>query len=223
MQTRHRPRVGRVGWSSGRAAQATGTSFVVLRRALAESPLVRVLLNLLLDGDVLLLDLLDVDAGASGSPSRRRRTPFRYPRASLAATRVQPRAPRGEQRWWLREYSLLLSAFVCMVAHPCGVKSHGSAHLASVCISSHQSARASSLTWLVRVEPCQSRESLAYMPRDSCATLPACASAPVHVQAHIHMHIQVFNWLHVIACGCLWVLVLSGRLWSLLVPCGCLD
>ena len=37
----------------------------------------RVLLDLLLDGDVLLLDLLDVDAGAFGSPSRRRRTPSR--------------------------------------------------------------------------------------------------------------------------------------------------
>ena len=101
-------------------------------------------------------------------------------------------------------YSLLLPAFVCMVAPPCGAKAHGSAHMASVCISSHQSARASSLTWLVRVEPCQSRESLAYMPRDSCATPPACASAPVHVEAHIHMHIQVYNWLHVIACGCLY-------------------
>ena len=37
------------------------------------------------------------------------------------------------------------------------------------------------------------------------------------------MHIQVFNWLHVIACGCVWVLVLSGRMWLLLVPCGILD
>ena len=35
------------------------------------------LLDLLLDGDVLLLDLLDVDAGASGSPSRRPRAPSR--------------------------------------------------------------------------------------------------------------------------------------------------
>jgi hypothetical protein len=66
-------------------------------------------------------------------------------------------------------YSLLLSAFVCMVAHPCGVKSHGSALLASVCISSHQSARASWLTWLVRLDPCHSREPLAYMHHDSCA------------------------------------------------------
>ena len=69
--------VGRVGWSSGRVALASGRSFVVLRQALAESPLVRVLLDLLLDGGVLLLDLLDVDAGASGSPSRRPRAPSR--------------------------------------------------------------------------------------------------------------------------------------------------
>ena len=69
--------VGRVGRSSGRVALAPGRSFVVLRRALAESPLVRVLLDLLLDGDVLILDLLDVDAGASGSPSRRPRAPSR--------------------------------------------------------------------------------------------------------------------------------------------------
>ena len=40
----------------------------------------RVLLDLLLDGDVLLLDLLDVDAGASGSPSRWPRAPSRGPR-----------------------------------------------------------------------------------------------------------------------------------------------
>ena len=36
----------------------------------AKGSLVRVLLDLLLDGDVLLRDVLDVDAGASGSPSR---------------------------------------------------------------------------------------------------------------------------------------------------------
>ena len=40
-------------------------------------------------------------------------------------------------------YFLLLSAFVCVVAHPCGVKSHGGALLTAVCITSHQSARAS--------------------------------------------------------------------------------
>ena len=72
-------------------------------------------------------------------------------------------------------YSLLLSAFVCVVAHPCGVKSHGSALLASVCISSHQSARASWLTWLVRLDPCHSREPLAYMHHDSCARVSVLA------------------------------------------------
>ena len=58
-------------------ALVPATSFVVLRRALAVSLLVQLLLELLLDGDVLLLDLLDVVAGASGSSSRRPRAPSR--------------------------------------------------------------------------------------------------------------------------------------------------
>ena len=72
-------------------------------------------------------------------------------------------------------YSLLHSAFVCMAAHPCGVKSHGSAHLASVCMSSHQSARASWLTWLVRIDPCQSRGPHAYMHHYSCTHVSVLA------------------------------------------------
>ena len=78
---------------------------------------------------------------------------------------------------------LSLLPFDCMFAHPCGLKAHGSALLASVCMSSHQSARASWLTWLVRLDPCQSSEPLAYMYLDSCArvsvltTLILCYSA----------------------------------------------
>ena len=67
-------------------------------------------------------------------------------------------------------YSLLLPAFVCMVAPPCGAKAHGSALLASVCdLVRTKRARASWLTWLVRPDPCHLREPLAYMHHDSRA------------------------------------------------------
>ena len=72
-------------------------------------------------------------------------------------------------------YFLLLSAFVGVVPHPCGVKSHGGALLTAVCITSHQSARASLLTWLVRPDLCRSRAPLAYMHHDSCASVSVLA------------------------------------------------
>ena len=53
-------------------------------------------------------------------------------------------------------------------AATCVVTSHGDARLAAVDISSHQSARASWLTWLVRPDPCHPREPRAYMHHDSC-------------------------------------------------------
>ena len=54
---------------------------------------VQVLLDLLFDGDVLLLDLLDVDAGASGSPSRRPRAPSRGRRTPCFCPHVFARLP----------------------------------------------------------------------------------------------------------------------------------
>ena len=60
-------------------------------------------------------------------------------------------------------------------AATCVVTSHGDARLAAVDISSHQSARASWLTWLVRLNPCRLREPLAYMHHDSCARVSVLA------------------------------------------------
>ena len=48
-------------------------------------------------------------------------------------------------------------------AATCVVTSHGGARLAAVGTSSHQSVRASWLTWLVRPDPCHPRDPLAYM------------------------------------------------------------
>ena len=75
-------------------------------------------------------------------------------------------------------YFLLMFAFVCVVAPPCGLKCHGSALLASVCdLVRTKRARASWLTWLVRPDPCHLREPLAYMHHDLCACVSVFSKA----------------------------------------------
>ena len=78
-------------------------------------------------------------------PSRRRRTPNHQRDGAVLPT-------TSEQR----------------LAATCVETFHRGARLAAVGISSHQSARASWLTWLVRPDPCHPREPRAYMHHDSC-------------------------------------------------------